>query len=418
MRKRASRLFGATAVLALAVSGVASGDVTLGSTTQPSGSFEGTCFPNATNSQQNDALVQLTDTSATPYTVPPRGETIREWGTNTTGDTPGTPLTLVILRPAGAHYTVVGADTETLPNRLFSDQDSVFLLAHPIVANAGEKLGLYSSASGSNTPPVCYFGGGSIPDPFGLDPLTEPSLPAAGQSLSEDTVQGPSGPNFVLDVAVNQNQDANVRMTAGPATAAADRTAVLASTVTNGGPTVAPITFTDRVPTGLTIDSAVAAQGTCATGGQTVTCTINGLAAGQSAPVDVVVTPTAGGRYANEASVTSSVLDPNASNNTASATLTASASASGACVVPNLKGASSKLAKTVLKDLGCKVKTTRQHSRHVRKGDVIKTKPGAGTHRAQTTVKVVVSSGRGRAKHKKHGARAAYLSYGAAIWQR
>ncbi len=411
-------MFGATAVLALALSGVASADVTLGSTTQPSGSFLGTCFLNADNGMENDVVVQLTDSSVTRYTVPAGGETIKEWGTNTTGDTPGTPLTLVILRPAGASYTVVGADTETLPSRLFSDQDSVFLLAHPIVANAGDKLGLYSSASGSNTPPVCYFGGGSTPDPFGLDALTEPSSPMAGQSLSEDADQGPSGPNFMLDVAVNQNQDASVRTTAGPSTAPTGRTAVLASTVTNGGPTTAPITFTDRVPVGLSIDSAVAAQGTCATGAQTVTCTINGLAAGQSAPVDVVVTPTAGGHYTNNVSVTSSVLDPNASNNTASATLTASASASGACVVPNLKGASSKLAKTVLKDLGCKVKTTRQRSRHVRKGDVIKTKPGTGTHPAQTTVKVVVSSGRGRKKHKKHGARAAYLSYGAALWQR
>jgi hypothetical protein len=418
MRRRAFCLFGGTAVLLLALCGVASADVTLGSTTQPSGSSEGTCFPNSSNSQENDALVQLTDTSVTPYTVPQGGETIKEWGTNTTGDTPGTPLTLVILRPAGANYTVVGVDAETLPNRLFSDQDSVFMLARPIVANAADKLGLYSSASGSNTPPICYFGGGSTPDPFGLDALAEPSSPAAGQSLSEDMDQGPSGPNFMLDVAVNQNQDASVSTTAGPSTAATHRTAVLASTVTNGGPTAAAITFTDRVPARLTIDSAVAAQGTCTTGGQTVTCTIDGLTAGQSAPVDVLVTPTTAGRYINDVSVTSSVLDPNASNNTASARLTASSSASGACVVPNLKGASSKLAKRVLKDLGCKVKTARQHSKHVRKGDVIKTKPGTGTHAGGTTVRVVVSSGRGRAKHRKHSARAAYLSYGAVVWQR
>lgn len=82
-------MFGATAVLALALSGVASADVTLGSTTQPSGSFLGTCFLNADNGMENDVVVQLTDSSVTRYTVPAGGETIKEWGTNTTGDTPG-----------------------------------------------------------------------------------------------------------------------------------------------------------------------------------------------------------------------------------------------------------------------------------------------------------------------------------------
>ena len=411
-------MFGATAVFALALSGVASAAVTLGSTTRPSGSFLGTCFLNADNGTENDVVLQLTDSSATPYTVPAGGETIKEWGTNTTGDTPGTPLTLVILRPAGANYTVVGADVETLPSRLFSDQDSVFPLAHPIVANAGDKLGLYSSASGSNTPPVCYFGGGSTPDPFGLDALTEPSSPVADQSLSEDADQGPSGPNFMLDVAVNQNQDASVRTTAGPSTAATGRTAVLASTVTNGGPTTAAITFTDRVPVELgdrlggggpgdlrdrRSDGHLHDQRACRRAVGARRCHRHpdrrrplrqqGVGHLVGTRPECVEQHRVGDAHRERVGVRR-VHRPEPQGRLLEARQDR---AQG----PRLQGEDHPSAQQARPQ-------GRRHQDQARDG----------THPAQTTVKVVVSSGPGRKKHKKHGARAAYLSYGAALWQR
>ncbi len=54
----------------------------------------------------------------------------------------------------------------------------------------------------------------------------------------------------------------------------------------------------------------------------------------------------------------------------------------------------------MLNDLGCKVKVSHSHSSAVHKGLVIKTKPGAGTYAAQTTVTLVVSSGPKKKHHK------------------
>lgn len=386
----------AAITLLLACAGAARADVTLGSTAQPSGSTPGQCFTNADDPSYNDVVVQLMSGTSPTYTVPAGGETIKEWGTDTTGDAPATPLTLVVLRPSsGGTYTVVGADSETLPNRLFSDEDAVFEISHPIVAKSGDELALYSSASGGNEAPVCYWDGGSTPAADGLDAVTEPGSPAAGQSLSEDVDTGQTGPNFMLDLAVNQNQDAGVTTTA-PATAVAQRAAVLSSTVSNAGPTVAPITFVDNVPAGLRLDAAVAGQGTCAIRGRTATCAINQLGAGQSVPVDVVVTPVARGFYVNDVSVSTAALDPNTANDQASATLGVTSLAVDGCVVPRLRHAPAAVAKAVLKHLGCRVEVIHQQSGAVRSGNVIRTTPGPGRYRFETRIELVVSSGQRR----------------------
>jgi hypothetical protein len=178
---------------------------------------------------------------------------------------------------------------------------------------------------------------------------------------------------------------------------------VLFSTVTNNGPAVDPIAFTDTVPSGMTVDSAVAGDGACSVSGQTVTCTTGPLTFGQSVPVDVVVTPSTAGGYTNTVSVAnaSAVADPNLANNAASATLTVGSLSPPPpspppprCIVPPLKGIPASLAKSILKDLHCKVKIIHVKSRSVHKGLVVKTKPGKGTYRDEKTVKLVVSSGR------------------------
>jgi beta-lactam-binding protein with PASTA domain len=149
------------------------------------------------------------------------------------------------------------------------------------------------------------------------------------------------------------------------------------------------------VPAGLTINSASAGDGTCSTLGQNVTCTITGLAAGQSVPVNVVVTPSAPGSYTSHVSVAvpSTNPDPNSANNAASLTLAVEQVVPARCVVPKLKEVSAGLAKSVLKDLGCKVKLKHQRS-GVHKGDVIGTSPGPGTHAYLAKVTVKVSSGK------------------------
>jgi hypothetical protein len=408
MRMKGFSLAGLIAWLVIASASVANADVIIGSTTPFStAAVFGGC-PHGTSGQ--DVLFQYTQGPDTTYTVPAGGGLIESWSTDAAHDLPGEPLTLVLLRKTPGHdYLVVGTDAEMLPSPLPFGV-STFNLTTPIVADAGDILGLYSSSSA----PTCSFGqAGDTANT--LNELGVPtSAPIAGQTLSIDQGPGQSPPAYQLDASADVaplTQDAGVTTAAAPPNAAAGRQALLSSSVTNSGPGTGPITFVDHVPAGTTIASAVAGLGTCLTSGQTVTCTINGLTSGQSAPVDVVVTPTGPGNYANIVSVAvaAEVTDPNAFNNNAAATLAVGpAVAAPMCVVPKrLINAPATLAKTVLGDLGCNTKTTHKHSKNVHSGDVINTTPGAGTYPEGRLVTVSVSSGPN--KRKRHSVSMAAL---------
>ena len=176
--------------------------------------------------------------------------------------------------------------------------------------------------------------------------------------------------------------------------------ALLSSVVTNSGPNAAPITFVDHVPSGLQVQSASTAMGTCAVSGQTVTCTISGLLAGQSTTVNVVVMAAKAGSYANvvTVSVPSGVIDPTSSNNTASATLTVAA-LPRQCIVPGVRKMTLASASALLKELGCRVHSVKQHS-GIKKGLVISVRGGVATYPYQQLVTLLVSSGK-KAKKKK-----------------
>jgi hypothetical protein len=378
-----------------AESGVANATI-LGTTMQPGASIGVGCVSSGT------AVGQVGDTPSTPYIVPAPGE-ITQWSTNTSADTAGTPLTFLVVRPTvGSNYTVLAVDPVTLPSPLPASGVSTFTLAQPIQVQSGDTFALYSTASSGL---VCLWGGESIPSgavAAVMGPFAPPPGPGLGVSIFENV------PGAELDLAVTflSLQDVGVTTSTAPSDAAAGRPAVLSSVVTNAGPATGAITFADQVPAGLTIDSAVAGDGACSTSGQTVTCTVSGLGVGQSAPVTIVVTPTAAGSYANDVSVSTSLADPNPFNDHATATLAVTGPATTeTCVVPNLRGAASRLAGVVLRDLGCEVKTTHAHSKTVHKGNVIKTSPGAGAHPFGTAVTLQISSGRSKKKHKKHPTR-------------
>lgn len=173
-----------------------------------------------------------------------------------------------------------------------------------------------------------------------------------------------------------------------------------------------PITFTDNVPAGLQVDAVAAGPGSCTVSGQSVTCTISGLLPGQSAPVDIVVAPTAAGRYVNTPSVAppSDISDPNSANNTASAVLTVTAPVTAAapvapvapkCVVPLLKGIPAAVARRVLRLLGCTVGRVKAVSSHLAEGTVTATSPHAGTFGAGHVVALQVSAGPRRSSARK-----------------
>lgn len=207
----------------------------------------------------------------------------------------------------------------------------------------------------------------------------------------------------IVTYVPDTEQDASVSTATAPATAGIGDFALLSSIVTNHGSTVSPIGFTDSVPAGLTITSAAAGSGSCTTSGQTVACNIR-LEPAESAPVDVVVTPTATGSFENRVSVAPAAgfHDPVSSNNSATATLTVAAAAAPSCSVPALKRTPVSVAKKVLMLLNCKPgKAIHAHNRSILRGQVIKTVPKPGTYANGKVVSLTVSSGPAKAK-KKH----------------
>lgn len=199
-------------------------------------------------------------------------------------------------------------------------------------------------------------------------------------------------------------QDAEVATATSPATAVVGDFALLSSIVTNHGPYGAPIVFNDTVPTGLSINSTAAGSGTCTTSGQTVACRL-ALAPGESAPVNIVVTPTAAGTYSNKVTVApgEGQLDRNSGNDNATATMTVVAAPAVApvptCTVPSLKRTPQPVARRVLGLLHCKAgKATRAHSRGVARGQVIRTTPKPGTYKQGKVVALTISSGPAKAR--------------------
>jgi uncharacterized protein DUF11 len=411
MRCKLCVLVGVASLALFAYAGSASA-LTLGIATPPGG---GPTLQPCTSSP-SPLIGQGTDDPNLPYHVPAGGGVITQWQTITSVDASGAAgaaVTFVVLQPTGTKsWTIVGADSENLPNPLPIDGIATYTLASPITAAAGDTLGLYST----NADVVCAFNGAATPVNGKVTPFTDLFLPpAVGQGVTAQP-QTPPGWAMNEEATLVQTGDAAVTTSAGPSGVDPGQSAVLFSTVTNNGGAIDPIKFTDTVPSGLTIDSAVVGDGGCSVSGQTVTCTTAPLAFGQSVPVDVVVTPSADGNYTNAVSVAndSTVTDPNLANNAASTTLRVGPLPSPPppppvqpppsappptppvlhCVVPPLKGIPASLAKVVLKDLNCKVKTTHVHSKSIHKGLVLKTRPGKGTYADEKTVKLVVSSGR------------------------
>lgn len=289
---------------------------------------------------------------------------------------------------------------------------ATFQLPAPWKVSGGDQLGLYGPGTGV----ACYYsGGGSISTTDVLAYDTTASPPSVGANY---LMNAPPANGYLMNVAaeLEQSLDAGIAGSATPATITAGGASEYAFTVSNSGVSTAPVTFTDGVPAGLTILSAVAGGGACSTAGQTVSCTITNLEGGQSVPVSIIVSASGAGSYSDTATVSpvsASLTDTNPGNNTASATLNVNAPAltpvapapALQCKVVQLAGAPLSVAKLVIEALNCKVgKVTSKASKSVRKGYVISTTPRAGTLAAGSAVSIVTSSGppKKRSGKRKH----------------
>jgi hypothetical protein len=348
---------------------------TIGSTTQPSGSTANACI-------QTGIFSQIAGDAGT-FTLPAGGQ-VTQWQTNTAGETPGTAISLVALAPESGLYRVEAIDHETVPSP--AGGVATFTPASPIMASAGDVLGI-SGVSGA----TCYWTSGSTP-------LTDQTSLFGTLVLSPGVVLGAGGTGpFAVNLAatVVSSEDSAVTTAVQPRTVTAGGLALLASTVTDKGPASNPLTFTDAVPSGLKIANALTPAGSCTTLGQVVTCTLTGLTSGQSAPVDIVVTASAG-TFTNSVTLTqpSAATDPVTANNKSAAKFTATKATVAKCVVTSLANVPLGTAKKLLKALDCKVgKVSKSSSSTVAKGNVIKTKPGTGSYPAGKSIAIVESSG-------------------------
>jgi hypothetical protein len=351
-----------------------------------------TSFPDGSSLKQCDAgtaYMQVTDDGATPYGIPTGGGAITSWSVATAGSTPGAAVALLVLKPNGDSYSIDSYDQQQLPPS-FPPNGVVAFQAHAaLAAAAGDRLALFAPAAGI----ACMASDvGRAGDTVGAG---KPPGIAAGASFG---LMATPQTSFLLNVSaeLTQTQDAAVRATTAPLSISAGGAAALMFTVTSSDPvSVGPIAFTDTVPNGLRV-LAVAGAGSCSLAGQKVTCSLPNVTTTSAAPVSIVVSAARAGRYANSATVATSLNDPSSANNTSGATLTVrSAAATAQCKTIPLKGTSLALAKRVLAALSCKVgKVSRRASKKVHKGLVLSTKPGAGrTFKKGTAVKLIVSSG-------------------------
>jgi hypothetical protein len=375
--------------LTVAVSAPA-GALTLGNTA----GTPNQCF-NATGIY-SDEYIQTGTAPGDTYTVPAGGGEITSWSFNATGAGPGYTYGLVVVSPNG--YTVVGSDTESVGNSPSGIE--TFSLATPIIVQAGDLIGDFLPAR-SDAP--CSFGGQPAAD-------TLRSVEGSTTVGSVPYLVNGNVPSARANIAVNlvQSEDASITQTSARTSVAAGGTDAFLLSVANT-PAPSPVSVTDSVPSGLSVDSVVPSSGSCTTSGQSITCT------GVTAPatIAVIVTASQAGSFTNNASVGTPFADSNSANNSSSATLqvagavSAALEVSPASEVAQVRWASlARLplsdARTVIRDLGLKVgKITHKSSKSIHKGDVISTSAQVGQQiPIGTTITIVASSGKPRPKRR------------------
>jgi len=151
---------------------------------------------------------------------------------------------------------------------------------------------------------------------------------ALGSSCPATDQRGVPRSAGACDIGAYQTAGADLALSAAaPATATVGSPVTFTFTITNNGPAAATgVTVTDPLPAGTVYFSSSSSQGSCS-GTSTVVCSLGTLDSSDtgtttSATVTITVVPGAVGTLENTAVVSSGTPDPNAANNTASASTT------------------------------------------------------------------------------------------------
>jgi uncharacterized repeat protein (TIGR01451 family) len=116
---------------------------------------------------------------------------------------------------------------------------------------------------------------------------------------------------------VNRQADLAISGVVAPNPTMVDESLTWTFTITNRGPDAAgAVAFTNTLPVGLSVVSAVSSQGSCAVDGSRVVGHLGSMNAHGSATVAVTATPVAVGTFTNVATVASGEVDLNPADNT------------------------------------------------------------------------------------------------------
>jgi hypothetical protein len=335
-----------------------------------------------------------TSQAAADYTIPAAGGVIDRWSTlaNSSFQTSGAPVELLLLKPLASNgYEVLAFDDETLPTPLPASGVATFTLATPITAQPGAVLGVRESGGSSACIVEARAGDDGMLGSAGSPPVQGGVYTATGGPFTS------AGAAVSVDLA--QSMDVGLTGAAHPSTITTGGGSALVFSLSDQATAIGTASFSETVPNGLSVLSAVSGSGSCSVAGQTVACTTGLLDPGSITPIDVTVSASAPGAYATTAMVTSSFADPNAANNAATVALTVTPPPGPACRVVRFTGIALAETKRLLSALNCTVgRVTKHASTRIPKGDVISTNPSAGTYPSGATVAIVESSGKPKRK--------------------
>jgi len=260
---------------------------------------ETTSTESTTTDNEDDAEVTVVPaadlgvTKSAPATVDAGAEIPYEIEVTNNGPSPATGVTLTDTLPAGVEF--VSADTGCTH-------------AAGLVMCAVGNLAVSESRSYTVTVEAPFaLGGQTLTNSVAVDG-NEGDLVTTNDSAQATTTVGPSA-------------DLSIAKTAGGATAGGS--AGWTIVVRNDGPSTAdPVTVTDTLPAGTSLQSATPSQGGCNAAGADVVCDLGALAPGGSAQISLITSVpdgTAHQQLRNSATVSAPQPDPDPSDNASEA---------------------------------------------------------------------------------------------------
>jgi uncharacterized protein (TIGR03437 family) len=227
-------------------------------------------------------------------------------------------VTAIAIDPAGALYVTGGTTSLDFPvvsavqstrggNPAFPNTD-----AFVTKMNSNGAAVIYST----------YLGGGGSDNGNGIAVDGSANAYVTGTAFSIDFPTTPfpiraTGVNDAFVAKLGTSADLAITISGAPNPVMINNQLTYTLTVTNNGPDPGVgVRVTDTPPDGASLVSSAASQGSCS-GASVINCDLGNLAAGSSATITIIVTPSSAGAIINGANVTSGVPDNNPGNNVA-----------------------------------------------------------------------------------------------------